>query len=98
MFSFSRSYLKRQSFHVGLLTLLVLVIMGCHSKPVDVKEVAELPVIWPDYVGVTIPTDIAPLNFSMADDEVESVDVEVKGSKTGSIPITPPISPSDLLK
>ena len=85
MFSFSRSYLKRQSFHVGLLTLLVLVIMGCHSKPVDVKEVAELPVIWPDYVGVTIPTDIAPLNFSMADDEVESVDVEVKGSKTGSI-------------
>ena len=45
----------------------------------------ELPNIYPDYVGVTIPVGIAPLNFSMVDDEVETVDVVVKGSKEGSI-------------
>ena len=85
MFSFSKPAVMRQSLHVGLFMLLVLVITGCHSKPVDVKVVDELPVIWPDYVGVTVPTAIAPLNFSMADDAVETVDVEVKGSKTGSM-------------
>jgi hypothetical protein len=44
-----------------------------------------MPEIYPDYIGVTIPTDIAPLNFAMADDDVDAVDVEVKGSKGGSL-------------
>ena len=69
----------------SLFAILFPLFMGCHSKPTDVVQKDELPDIWPDYVGVTIPVGIAPLNFSMADDEVETVDVEVKGSKGGSI-------------
>ena len=45
-----------------------------------------LPPIYPDYADVTIPVGIAPLNFNViADDEVECVDVVVKGSKGGEI-------------
>jgi hypothetical protein len=59
--------------------------MGCHSKPENVSKTDALPEIYPDYVGVTIPVGIAPLNFTMADDAFETIDVEVKGSKGGSI-------------
>jgi hypothetical protein len=45
----------------------------------------QLPDIYPDYTEVTIPTDIAPLNFSMADDEVTTIDVTVKGAKGGEL-------------
>ena len=68
-----------------ILHLSLLLLIGCHSKPTDVTQKDELPDIYPDYVGVTIPVGIAPLNFSMADDLVETIDVEVKGSKGGSI-------------
>ena len=59
--------------------------MGCHSVPTNVTQKKELPDIYPDYVGVTIPVGIAPLNFSMTDDAVETIDVEVKGTKGGSL-------------
>lgn len=47
--------------------------------------VDEYPQIYPDYIGVTIPVDIAPLNFSMLSDSIALMDVEVKGSKGGSL-------------
>lgn len=74
----------RHAICFGLLAFGFLLV-GCHSKPTDVTQQDTLPDIWPDYVGVTVPVGIAPLNFSMADDEVETVDVEVKGSKHGFI-------------
>lgn len=40
-----------------------------------------LPSIFPDYVGVTIPSTIAPLNFRVTDDGVEAVDVVIAGTK-----------------
>lgn len=58
---------------------------GCSSRPYDVKTVDELPVIYPDYIDVTIPVGIAPLNFSMADDAYTTIDVEIKGSKGGNL-------------
>lgn len=58
---------------------------ACGSRPTNVSSVDALPEIYPDYTAVTIPSTIAPLNFSMADDAFETIDVEVKGSKTGSI-------------
>ena len=71
-------------FGVGCLVLAVG-LAACSSRPVDVRKVDHMPEIYPDYIGVTIPTDIAPLNFAMADDDVDAVDVEVKGSKGGSL-------------
>ena len=77
--------MKQLPLHIVFLSLLALVVTGCQSTPKDVTQSDSLPAIWPDYVGVTIPVGIAPLNFAMADDDVETVDVEVKGSKGGSL-------------
>ena len=75
----------RHSYIIILSSLFSLLFMGCHSTPENAVQNNELPNIYPDYVGVTIPVGVAPLNFSMADDEVETIDVEVKGSKGGSL-------------
>lgn len=47
--------------------------------------VDELPQLYPDYVDVTIPVGIAPLNFAMADDSVTTVYVDVKGGNGGTL-------------
>ena len=76
--------MKQQILHL-LLTTLIVVFAGCQSRPKDVRQINEFPTIWPDYVGVTIPATIAPLNFAMADDVFETIDVTVKGSKAGQL-------------
>ncbi|SHK47962.1 WD40-like Beta Propeller Repeat [Xylanibacter ruminicola] len=60
-------------------------LVACSPTPTNVTKVNQTPEIYPDYVGVTIPVDIAPLNFAMADDAFATIDVEVKGTKGGSI-------------
>lgn len=77
--------MKQQILHIVFPMLLVMFLLGCHSYPTDVKKVEQLPAIWPDYTEVTIPATIAPLNFAMADDGVETIDVVVKGSKGGEL-------------
>ena len=69
-----------------LLTLsAVLALVACSSTPHQARDVAQQPAIYPDYTDVTVPADIAPLNFAMADDDVSAIDVEVTGSKGGSL-------------
>ena len=43
-----------------------------------------LPDIYPDYIGVTIPAGIAPLNFNLPE-AYDRVFVQVTGSKGGSL-------------
>lgn len=76
--------MRRMTIELMLLVGLY-VLSACTSGPHDVEEVASMPEIYPDYTGVTVPVEIAPLNFSMADDEVSTVDVEIKGAKGGSL-------------
>lgn len=59
--------------------VLSVLATGCTPSPHDVQKVDSLPEIFPDYVGVTVPTDIAPLNFNVLGDDVESVHVSIKG-------------------
>ena len=59
--------------------------MACTSTPTDVVKVEQWPEIYPDYIGVTIPADIAPLNFNFADETIDGMDVVAKGSKGGEI-------------
>ena len=66
------------TFHFSLFT-------SCTSTPTDVVMQDTLPDIYPDYVGVTIPAEIAPLNFNGADDGIDCIDVVVKGSKGGEL-------------
>ena len=54
-------------------------LVSCTSRPENAVETEALPAIYPDYIGVTIPAGIAPLNFAMADDSVTTIDVTVKG-------------------
>ena len=69
-----------------LLTLsAALALVACSSSPRQARDVAQQPAIYPDYTDVTVPADIAPLNFAMTDDDVSAIDVEVTGSKGGTL-------------
>jgi len=68
---------------LGLLVLLVL--LGCTAYPQNPAKADQLPDIYPDYIGVTIPAGIAPLNFNLADESIDRMDVVVKGSKGGEL-------------
>ena len=70
-------------FLLGIIGIVGL--LGCSRDPVNPTMVEQLPKIYPDYIGVTIPTDIAPLNFNFADEDIDCMDVVVKGSKGGEI-------------
>ena len=59
--------------------------MACSSEPDNVIKVDRLPEIYPDYIGVTIPADIAPLNFNYVDEEIDRMDVVVRGSNGGKM-------------
>mgnify|MGYP002623080051 CR=1 FL=1 len=54
--------------------LALLTLLSCTPTPKDVTKSEALPAIYPDYAGVTIPVNIAPLNFLIRDD-VEAVQV-----------------------
>ena len=68
-----------------LMLSAVLALVACSSSPRQARDVAQQPAIYPDYTDVTVPADIAPLNFAMADDDVSAIDVEVTGSKGGTL-------------
>ena len=63
-----------------------LLLVACNfSKPVkNVEPLGFEPTISPDYLGVTIPATIAPLNFALID-SFEKVDILISGSNEGKI-------------
>lgn len=71
--------------HYALITAFLLLVTACSELPKDEVRVNSVPPIFPDYIGVTIPDGIAPLNFNMRGTEIEAVDVVVKGSKGGEL-------------
>ena len=53
-------------YSVLIVCIFILAIAGCLEPPMpDGPEKAESVVIRPDYSGVTIPPNIAPLNFKI---------------------------------
>lgn len=49
---------------VGMLMVCMLMALSSCSQQVNItKQLASAPVIFPDYQGVTIPQQIAPLHF-----------------------------------
>ena len=58
--------------------LSAICLAACTHEPVsDAKQENALPAIYPDYLGVTIPVNIAPLNFNMADEHALLVDAVI---------------------
>lgn len=75
------------SFFMALLSLslTLTLLLACSSGPENVKKADKLPGIYPDYIGVTIPAGIAPLDFNATDESVVCMDVVVQGSKGGEL-------------
>lgn len=52
---------------LGLLLLLSLCLAGCSrvEVPTQYSETAKLPAVYPDYINVTVPVNIAPLSMEL---------------------------------
>ena len=53
---------------------------SCTTTVENAKQESILPQIYPDYIGVTIPVNIAPLCFNMADETAMLVDAIITDS------------------
>ena len=71
--------------HHSILLTVIILLTGCHSLPDNPTKSPLFPPITPDYIGVTIPVGIAPLNFYIDDDNVELTDVTIRGAKGGEL-------------
>jgi Tol biopolymer transport system component len=61
-----------------LYTLLSLLLFtACTETVSDARQEAAQPRIYPDYLGVTIPVNIAPLCFNMADEQALLIDAVI---------------------
>lgn len=64
--------------HVVLILSIVMLIASCQPKPGDERKMNDrLPSIYPDYTEVTIPQNIAPLNFLVKEKGCDAVEVVV---------------------
>lgn len=54
-------------FRYLAMSLLLFVATSCVLSPENVSESDNFPEIYPDYIGVTVPPNIAPLNFLLRD-------------------------------
>jgi hypothetical protein len=85
----------RGYWNIKLLILLTVALVSCNPKIENFEEVNRLPSIFPEYTGIVLPPNIAPLNFKIneAGNEYEArIYVEKKKqitvrSKTSSIKI-----------
>ena len=50
-----------------IFAILQLLLLSCNSEPENAKQANSLPDIYPDYINVSIPPNIAPLNFLVRD-------------------------------
>ena len=60
----------------GILLAIIFLLLSCTPTPVDVQKSSEQPPIYPDYMDVTIPENMAPLNFLLRAD-CEAIEVKV---------------------
>lgn len=62
-----------------------LFMASCTSLPDHPAKADKLPAIFPDYIGVTIPSGMAPLNFNSCNKGCDAIDVVVRGDKGGEM-------------
>nr|WP_319400996.1 hypothetical protein [uncultured Carboxylicivirga sp.] len=61
-----------------IIILAFIVLSSCNESVKVTKTNTSTPNIFPDYIGVTIPANIAPLNFKVKED-YSKIDVLLKG-------------------
>ena len=57
--------------------MALLLFTACTETVSDARQEAGQPRIYPDYIGVTIPVNIAPLDFNLADETALLVDAVI---------------------
>ena len=65
--------------------LSLLLFAACTETVNDARQETVQPTIYPDYLGVTIPVNIAPLNFCMADETALRIDAIITDSHGNSL-------------
>jgi len=65
-------------YSILYLVILFLAFSACNKKVVPKEVRKEKPNLFPDYVDVTIPASIAPLNFKVQD-EYSAIDAVIEG-------------------
>ena len=75
--------MKRNILYITCLFLILLGISCSDTIPVS-KETSEKPVLFPDYADVTIPYNIAPLNFKIENPHAEAFAVLKFGEESTS--------------
>lgn len=73
--------MKKPLLYLPLLFLL----SSCIRKVENPTLLPQFPPIFPDYLGVTIPASIAPMDFNMTTDDVELMDVVATGTQGGEL-------------
>lgn len=63
-----------------LLTGLLCCLQACTPRPESVKPADHPLLLYPEYQNVTIPCNIAPLNFLLRNEGVDALSVKVKGA------------------
>ena len=51
--------------------LICMALCSCATRPDITSHVDVYPEIFPDYTDVTVPVNIAPLNFEVTDESVD---------------------------
>lgn len=73
-----------------LMVAWALLLAACTPSPKNVSESDAFPNIYPDYIGVTVPENIAPLNFLLRDScrailvTASAGDYEIKSHSNGN--------------
>lgn len=59
----------REIFQSILVVSVIILLTGCSGKPgLEPSDTGRLPAIEPDYTDVTIPPNIAPMNFRIEEE------------------------------
>lgn len=75
--------------YIYILLVPLFILTGCSESIQITKKSDQLPSIFPDYIDVTIPPNIAPLNFKLLEKyensrlylEVDNEKIEIKGKR-----------------
>lgn len=65
----------RKYLYQYLASGMFLLLVACNATHENAQKVEFLPTIYPDYTDVTIPVNIAPLNFLVRDKNVDGIEV-----------------------
>lgn len=64
-----------------MIILLLAAVLSCQESPKDATQCPTLPPVYPDYTNVTIPWNIAPLNFLVPGAEATEVTARYKDTE-----------------